>query len=279
MGFILRVAMTALPLLAVGTLSGCTLIKTGVALSHSREQFVATQADAGVRYAPGSQEIADRVAEAIQQSREIVEQTHGAKFPHVLRVFVCNAGCFTRYVPVNANEPAAQFGDAVFMNADALMKREQRGYLPLENILTHELAHLLLYQVPGAIAYARVPAWFREGIAQQVAHGAGGAEFCSLPEAVRNLLAGKHFDPAEAGSMFRNRTAPSYSLSYPVFYREALMFVEYLKETKPVAFETALHDVMSGRDFQDSFKSAYGQPIASFWPTFITSVKALAEPR
>ncbi len=76
--------------------------------------------------------------------------------------------------------------------------------------------------------------------------------------------------------MFHNRTAAEYSLSKPVFYREALMYVEYLREVNPKAFQTALQAIMRGEDFQDSFKSAYGASIASYWPPFIESMKPVS---
>ncbi|MFZ6677097.1 hypothetical protein [Undibacterium sp. Tian12W] len=274
------ITRAATVLLALCLLSGCTLIKTGMALTRSRDVFVVSKTNADIRYLAGTspeiaEQVTNRVAAAVKEAREVVEKAHGAKFAHAPQVYICHADCFIRYVPVTVNEPAAQFGDSIFLNIDALLKREARGALPLEYILTHELSHLLLYQVAGPIAYARVPAWFREGIAQQVAQGAGASEFVTKPEAARMLLDGKHFDPAEVGSMLTNRTAPSYGLTTPMFYRQALMFVDFLKASNPTAFEKALHDIVSGKDFHDSFKSAYGASIVSYWPAFITSVTAI----
>ncbi|PXX43046.1 hypothetical protein [Undibacterium pigrum] len=267
-------------LLILCLLSGCTLIKTGVALMHTREVFVASKTNPDVRYLAGAspeiaEQVANRVAAAIQHSREVVEKAHGAKFAHAPQVYICHADCFTRYVPVTVNEPAAQFGDSIFLNIDALLKREARGALQLEYILTHELTHLLLYQVGGTMAYGRVPAWFREGVALQISQGAGASEFVTMPEAARMLLDGKHFDPAEIGSIFANRTATAYKLTTPMFYREALMFVDFLKANNPAAFDKALHDIVIGKDFHESFEAAYGASIASYWPAFIASVAAI----
>lgn len=273
-------ARAAALLLMLCLLSGCTLIKTGAALMHTRGVFVASKTDADVRYLTGAtpeiaEQVANRVAAAIKEAREVVEKSHGANFAHAPQVYICHADCFTRYVPVTANEPAAQFGDSIFLNIDALLKREERGAMSLEYILTHELTHLLLYQVGGTMAYGRVPAWFREGVALQISHGAGASEFVSMPEAARMLLAGKHFDPAEIGSIFANRTAPAYKLTTPMFYRQALMFVDFLKAKNPTAFDKALHDIVIGKDFHESFETAYGASIASYWPAFIASVSAI----
>lgn len=268
--------------LCICLLPGCTLLKTGVALMQSRDAFAISKTDTNVHYLAGAspeiaEQVANRVAAVIRQKREVVEKAHGATFTHAPQIYICHADCFVRFVPVTVNEPAAQFGDSIFMNIDALLKREARGVLPLEDILTHELAHLLLYQTAGAMGYGRVPAWFREGVAQQVARGAGGSEFVTLPEAARMLHNGKHFDPAETGSIFVNRTAPSYHLTTPMFYRQALMYVDYLKASNPAAYDQALHDIVTGKDFHESFRSAYGASIASYWPGFMASIRPLVQ--
>lgn len=276
-GSIQRAAGAMALLLAIGALAGCSFGKMAVARAHSRDRFVPTQANSDVRYAPGSQDMAERVAKAISHSREVVEQTHGAKFTHAQQVFVCHTDCFTTFVP-SQNAVASQFADSVFMNDDLLQKQEQRRGMPVEHFLTHELAHLLLYQHAGPVAYLRVPFWFKEGIAVLVSNGAG-AEACTPTEAAQNILAGKTFDPSEAGSLFRQRTAWNYGLLSPIFYREAEMFVRYLQKRNPIAFQRALHDVLEGQDFQESFGRAYGQSISSHWPGFVTSMSQIIAQR
>jgi hypothetical protein len=262
----------------VGAMTGCSLGKMAVAQSHSRDRFVPTQSNPDVRYDPGSQNMADRIARAIGHSRQIVEQTHGAAFTHAQQLFVCHADCFTTFVPVSNEVAAAQFGNAIFMNDEVLKLREQHRGMPVENFLTHELAHLLLYQRAGPVAYIRVPSWFREGIAVAVSNGAG-AEACTPAEAAQHILEGKSFDPAEVGSLFRDRTAPSYGLRTSIFYRQAGMFVDYLRERNPTAFQAALKDVLDGQDFQASFGRAYGQSISSQWPGFVASMSRLIAQR
>lgn len=265
-----RTAGAIILLFAIGTLTSCRFIKMAVAQMHSRDRFIPTQANADVRYAPGSQDMAERVAKAINHSREIVEQTHGAKFTHAQQVFVCRTDCFTTFVP-GANAVASQFADSVFMNDDLLQKQEHQRSMPVENFLTHELAHLLLYQNAGPVAYLRVPSWFREGIAVAVSNGAG-AEACTPTEAAQSILAGKSFDPSEVASLFRQKAAWNYGLLSPVFYRESEMFVQYLQKNNPIAFKQALQDVLDSQDFQESFGRAYGQSIASHWPGFVASL-------
>ena len=262
--------------LLLGMLSGCRFTEIAIARAHSRERFVPTQSNPDVRYVPGSQIMADRVAKALAHSREVVEQTHGAAFKHAPRVFVCNTDCFLTFVgPVSREAPATQSGDAVFMNDDVLRIREEQRGMPMEGFLTHELAHLLLYQRAGMLGYLRVPEWFKEGIAVVVSNGVG-IQSCTPTEAAQVILAGNTFDPGEGGSLFRSKGPSSYGLSASVFYREAALFVEFLIEQNPMAFRSALTDVLDGRDFQASFTRAYDRSIASFWPKFVASVTPLA---
>lgn len=273
-----RRAGVAALLLAAGALTACTFGKALLTKTQSRERFVATQTNPDVRYAPGSQEMAERVAKAIGRARRIVEQTHDAGFKQAPRVFVCHADCVSAFAPVGKEVAAVQFGDEIFISDEVVKQREQQRNMPMERFLTHELAHLLLYQRVGPVAYLRVPSWFREGLAVAVSNGAG-AEACTPAEATSSLLAGKHFNPAEAGSLLADQTASSYGLRPPVFYRQAGMFVQYLREQNPSAFQSALKDVLNGQDFQQSFSRAYGRPIASQWPGFTALMSQLVTRR
>lgn len=265
-------------LITICALTSCSVVKMTVAQAHSRDRFLPIESNPDVRYDAGSQDMAERIAKAISQSREIVERMHGAQLTHAPQLFVCHANCFTTFVPVSKEVAAAQFGDAIFMNDDVLTLREQQRDMPVENFLTHELAHLLLYQRAGPAAYIRVPSWFREGIAVAVSNGAG-AEACTATEAAQNILVGKNFDPAEVGSLFRDKTASSYGLRPSIFYRQAGMFVQYLKERNPTAFQAALTDILNGQDFQNSFSRAYGQSISSQWPEFLALLTHLVAQR
>lgn len=259
-------------LISLCALTSCSVVKMLVAQSHSRDRFIPSPLNPDVRYEVGSQDMAERIAKSVGHSLEVVEQTHGAQMAHAPLLFVCRTSCFRTFVPVSEEIAAAQFGDAVFMNDDVLKLREQQRGMPVENFLTHELAHLLLYQRAGPMAYIRVPSWFREGIAVAVSNGAG-AEACSPAEAAQNILVGNSFDPAEVGSMFHDRTASTYGLRPSIFYRQAGLFVSYLKERNPSAFQAALNDILTGQDFQESFARAYGQSISSQWPEFMASME------
>lgn len=268
----IRKAVPAAILLSL--LQGITGCSHMLAQTKSRDQFAATVAKPSVRYLPGSQVLADRLAASLEQSMKTVELFHGATFTQAPKVFVCKTECVTTYAPGSNNDPATQYGDAVFMNEDLLLQREQQRGISPDGFLVHELAHLLLFQRAGVIAYLRVPSWFKEGVAVVASGGAGVS--ATPAEAAKSILDGKSFDPSEPGSMFRNRTAPSYGLPVSLFYREATLFVQFLKDQNPVAFNSALTAVANGADFQESFRLAYGRSIAAYWPAFLESIKPTA---
>lgn len=273
-----QLGVVVLLLLTCWLLSGCSLLKLMSARMQPRSQFVPVAANPQVAYAPGSEAMALRMSKALDGSKAIIEAAHGVAFLQAPRVFVCDAECFSTYTPLNKSVPAGHFLDSVFMNDDVLRQRERSFNMSPENFLAHELAHLLLYQHVGGIAYMQVPAWFREGLAVSVSNGAG-SEGARAAEAAASIAAGKAFDPAESGSLFNDRTASSYGLRSSIFYRQAGMFVDYLRELDGKAFQAALRGVLKGEDLQNSFRTAYGQPLAVLWPGFEARVKQLAERR
>lgn len=259
-------------------LGSCSLMTAAKARLEPRDQFVEVRANAQVHYlGEDAKVMARRLAMAMDASVSKVERMNGRKFIEPPKVYVCNADCFLRFSTMERTVPAAHFMDAIFMNDSDLRKKEHRFSMAPENFLVHELTHLLFYQHAGAIAYMRTPAWFREGWAVIVSDGAG-AQACSPEEAAKHLLAGASFDPAEEGSLFRNRTAASYGLPYPVFYRQAALFVAYLRDTDSSAFRTALDLIFEGERFQHSFVRAYGKPLTAYWHSFKEKLQSPVEP-
>ena len=255
--------------------SGCTVLHMATARLQPRDQFLHLETPhAALYYQPDSKEMAKRMLNAMESAISIVEKAHGLNFTRRPKVFVCDEACFSQYSTMGRTVPAGHFLDSVFMNDRVLQQRERAFNMTPESFLVHELAHLLLYQHAGGIAYMQIPAWFREGLAVAVSGGAG-AEASGVEEAARSILAGHAFDPAETGSLFHNRIASSYGLRSSVFYRQAGMFVAYLMKRSPAAFQRALQDVLQGGDFQHSFAAAYGQPVAAFWPAFKEQLRAL----
>ena len=99
--FIVQAAMLVIGLLVLGMQTNCSYFRMAVALAHPRARFVAALSNAALRYAPGSQAMAERVAQALGHSRKVVEQSHGVRFVQSPQLFVCHTDCFTALVPVS----------------------------------------------------------------------------------------------------------------------------------------------------------------------------------
>ena len=264
-------------MLIFSMLGGCTVMQAAKARLEPRDQFLPSSVHPQVRFRPGSEDMARRMAVALDASIAVVEKQHGRPFLEPPTVYVCDADCFVRFSTFRPSVPAGHFMDSVFMNDPDLRSKERQSGMAPENFLVHELTHLMFYQYAGAAAYMSTPAWFREGWAVVVSDGAG-AQACTPEEAARILLAGSSFDPEEEGSLFRNRTASSYGLRYPVFYRQAAMFVSYLRQIDTAAFQVALHALLGGERFQAAFERAYGKPVSSHWASFKQSIRETASP-
>jgi hypothetical protein len=86
-------------------------------------------------------------------------------------------------------------------------------------------------------------------------------------------LAGRTFVPETSGGVFWRKSASSYGLSPHLFYREAAMFVAYLKRLDEARFKTLLLGVEDGGSFKTVFAAAYGEDIESVWQGFTAELR------
>jgi hypothetical protein len=152
----------------------------------------------------------------------------------------------------------------------------------LLGILTHELSHVHLFGWRSSLFSARPPSWFTEGLAVAVSDG-GGAEGVSEVEADEGHCKGyaivmtddrrwRDFasirleieppaDPSRADFItFRQRLA----------YREAAMFVAWLRERDPDAFAKLLRNIENGESFRDSFQASCAASSSNLGRDFVS---------
>jgi hypothetical protein len=153
----------------------------------------------------------------------------------------------------------------------------QRQRLPA--ILTHELSHAHVQGWIGANAYIHLPNWFKEGLAV-MASGGGGAELVSEEEARAAIQRGEQIAVDDAGSLQNlvgirferapTRTSPAW---YPVVlaYRQAGVFVSYLRGSDEPAFDRMMNATLDGRAFAEAVTVGYHDDIGSLWQKFIKS--------
>jgi hypothetical protein len=159
------------------------------------------------------------------------------------------------------------------VNLSPVLYARQRQRIPA--ILTHELSHAHLQGWIGGIAYIRLPNWFKEGLAV-MASGGGGAELISEEEARAAIERGELIVIDDAGSLQNltdiplakepAKTAPWYSIV--LAYRQAGMFVSYLREADGPAFDRMMNAILEGRAFSQAVTVGYHTDLQSLWQKF-----------
>ncbi|HKJ00732.1 MAG TPA: hypothetical protein VKB51_19855 [bacterium] len=219
-----------------------------------------------VRYAPGGQALARVLASYLEPAIAEVEQAEGKPFPEPVAVYVCGTlNCFERYTA----QPRA--GGTTLLGHLFISPRLQEQPWRIPSLLAHELSHLHLSQTAGPLRLGTLPPWFSEGLAVADSNG-GGAEPVSPLQAAWAIRAGLHFDPASTGWLFTRKTASDFGLPVHLFYRQAGMFVAFLRASNPAAFAKLMHRVRAGSSLAEAFQVAYGTPPAGQWPAFLASL-------
>ena len=220
------------------------------------DSFVPLASDHRVRYEPGSENAASQVATLLPVAIQQVEAAHARAFLSSVLVHVCGTNdCFKRYV-FTPNVSAATAPDNLVFLGPQLFGRELHR---LPGILTHELSHLHLGQQIGHYTHT-VPAWFHEGLATFAANGAG-ADYASDEQAINSLRQGRAFDPEQRDSDIKRHTADHWGMDVFVFYRPALLFVNFLREESAVGFSSFINAVQDNQDFDLAFRNAYNRSL------------------
>jgi hypothetical protein len=180
-------------------------------------------------------------------------------------VHVCASDdCFEQNVN-SRNVSGATVPDNRIFLSPRLFDREAHR---LQMILTHELSHLHLGQQIGHYSY-RVPIWFHEGLAAYVSDG-GGADYASADEARAALSEGRCFAPAVLDTPAIRHKADHWNLSPYLFYREAMMFLDHLKQSGEERFRDFLLRVQDNEDFTLAFGNTYNMSLAEAGQRFIS---------
>lgn len=249
--------------------SGCTLTRSAISSLRSTDHFVPLETDKRVLYEPGAEAFAEQMAELLPQAIEQVEAGHYRPFVKPVTIHVCaSQENYEKLTGIKA--PASITLKGVFFSPRLV--EEQR---PLSLYLAHELSHLHLEQQIGKWKFARLPAWFKEGLATYVS-GGGGAQNVTESEAVEAIKTGKHFEPNEKGSIFFRKYGHHWGLSPQMFYRQSMMFVAYLKDTGEEKYCSLLLGIQDGAGFSKSFHTAFDASLAEIWKEFLTEIEKSA---
>lgn len=148
----------------------------------------------------------------------------------------------------------------------------------LRAILTHELSHAHIQGWVGGYDYLYLPNWFKEALAVMLS-GIGGAELVSEEDARTAIQRGERLVIDDAGGLtrlteVRLEKGPANKPPWcPVVlaYREAGMFVNYLRESDREAFDRVMNAILDDRAFTEAVTMGYHHNVRSLWEKFIES--------
>ncbi len=251
------------------------------ALNDPRD-LPALERDARVHYDANAKGYAEAVAKLLPGAMACVEAAQGGPFekPFVVAAYLDDDA----YAAANGlGSPKARgvtYFDRVTM-APALW-REEPGYLEAD--LVHELSHEHLWGHLSAVDYFQIPVWFVEGLAVMVS-GGGGAQGVSVEEAEREIVAGRVIDTPDEVFLFGNlglKPPPprmeneDQRMRMHMAYRQAGLFVSFLRAQNRQGFQALLDRLMTGERFNSAFSAGFGASVAAMRERFLAAARASA---
>lgn len=253
---------------------------------HDPTRLPALARDPRVHFEPAARDCAARVAAALTAAMAQIETIHGLPFakPPVIGVYAS----FESYARANGLGDAGvagvtRAGRALLSPTLCGNERER-----LERVLTHELSHVhfsgrRIRKGPAP------PAWFTEGLAVMASDG-GGAEGVSDAEAAQALQAGVAIIPDDVAWLdfaairfTREPIAPPgrdpSTYRQRLAFRQAGLFVRWLRARDPDAFTRFLRGLEAGQAFDEAFATLFGGKADAAWRAFLADPEPTSPPR
>lgn len=271
-----RAALILLSLAAVLTAS-FVLRHFLVALFNDPKNLPALAGDARVHFQKEAEGCARQVAALLPEAmaRVAAEQARPFAGQPIIGVYAS----FDDYARANGFENPAiaatsRSGRVVLSPTLCGAERDR-----LAGVLTHELSHAHLFGWRSSLFSPRPPSWFTEGLAVMVSDG-GGAEGISDASAVSALRAGYAIVVKDHGS-WRDFASIRFEAEPPpaekdvltarqrLAYREAGLFVAWLRQKEPKAFVALLRRLEDGEAFGAAFRRSYVTSASEQWRAFL----------
>jgi hypothetical protein len=270
--------IVAVPLALIVVAAGAAVALPGIrhmvaGLWNLPDRLPALADNSLVHFEPGAEDYARDVSALQPAAIARVEAAHGRPFAHPVTVGVYTTpAAFAVANGLGSNVPVGvTFFGRVILSPKLFWPQRRR----LPAILTHELSHAHLQGWIGVNGFIHLPSWFREGLAVMVS-GGGGAELVGEVEARAAIQRGEQITIDDTGSLqslgirFDRAPATTNPSWYPVVlaYRQAGMFVNYLREQDAPAFARMMNAILDGRPFVEAVDAAYHQDVHALWQKF-----------
>ena len=250
------------------SVAGCSLVHHSVAAMRSTDHFVPNLEDSRVLFEPGAENFANKIAIFLPTAVQQVEKKQYRHFVEPVRIYVCaSRESFKKFygADVRAGVLTKLFlSPRIFEYGDEIAKK----------YLTHELSHLHLQQQLGIFKMSRLPMWFKEGLATSVSNG-GGAHLISQQKATESMRAGKHFVPNKADGFVFKKTPSDFGLEPHMFYRQSMMFINYLAAINESGYQKLLLSVENGERFSTALQTAYNKELEELWKDFLIEINKI----
>jgi hypothetical protein len=202
---------------------------------------------------PQDEGIAGRLIAGLPKALRSVADELGVARDQQLEIRIARSPAeLARLAPHNAPPPAYAVGVAYpSLGLVVLSVVDPQSFFPpnLNDVLTHELSHILLYRAAGQNA---LPLWFVEGLA---VHQAGEQRLSRVQTLWEAAVVDEILTTAELSQRF-----PTRPRQVNLAYAESADLVEYLlrSEANRTYLVTLLREVKAGRGFDQALLSAYG---------------------
>jgi len=246
-------------------LVACAPIRSLATLFRQTDHFVLFPDDNRIRIEPGAAHFAELISPHIAEAIKKVEAAHYAPFVSQPTIYVCatNEG----YYRLTGQRAPATVTNKLYLSPELF-----QGQRPIDRYLAHELSHLHLVQRLGLFGCLRLPEWFKEGLAELASNGATGSSVV-VCDALRAIHGGHTFIPDEGRNVVSAVLFPRYGsywhLENRMFYRQSMLFVEFMRAQNEGAFQGFLVDLAGGTEFKKALQDAYHGDIPMLWGSFL----------
>jgi hypothetical protein len=281
MKFIARIALAMVAAIVLAFAIRPELRAALIAKLSDPVDLPALAADPRIHYEAAALPCAQTVADILPGAVDKIEAEHGRPFAKPPIVGVYND--FDVYARANGlGDPSVAgvsgAGRAILSPSLCMSERHR-----LRGVLTHELSHVHLSGWRPRAA-PRPPQWFTEGLAVMASDG-GAAEGVSDAEAAQAIRDG--YGVILDATPWLNFTAIPFAAEPPcasgcdprtlrqrLAYRQAALFVAWLRETNGEGFSQLMRALESGEAFEKAFRAAFGGAPREQWTDFERSLQA-----